>query len=358
MKIKTVLFALSLFCCHETVNAQYNFNKLDKWLADNTPEMGGRAILVVYKDGKMAYNHSVDEMNMRQKLVDRALAKRQGKTADLDAYTLTSRQPIASCSKWLSAALVMTFVDEGKLKLDDTVGKYLPVLSQNGKGKITISQCLSHMTGINPPPLKEDLAEMKDISTVDEAIAAIAKMPMDGEPGKVFHYSSAGLQIAGAILEKISGRSFETLFQDRIAKPLDMKNTDFGQGKVPVPAGSGQSTPQDYLNFLVMIMNKGVYNGKRILSEESIAAMQVNRITHDVKITFSPAEAGGFGYGYGEWTMDGKDSVTSPGLFGSFPWLNNGRKYAAFLMCFHLNNKGRNERYIELKKLTDEALGN
>jgi CubicO group peptidase (beta-lactamase class C family) len=358
MKIKILLIAAIVLIFVQNAKAQHDFSKLDTWLANHATEMGGRVILVVYKDGQMVYNHSVDEMNARQKMVDRVLARRQGKTVNLDDYTLNTRQPIASCSKWLSAALVMTFVDEGKLKLDDTVGKFLPILSQHGKGGITIGQCLSHLTGINPPPLKDDLAEMKDISSMDEAIAAIAKLPMEGQPGKVFHYSSAGLQIAGAVLEKISGKSFEALFQERIARPLDMKNTDFGKGKVPVPAGSGVSTPQDYLNFLVMIMNNGTYNGKRILSEASVAAMQVNRVTPDVKIGFSPAEAGNFGYGFGEWTMDGKNSVTSPGLFGSFPWVNNDKKYAAFLMTYYINNKGRNDRYLELKKLTDEAVGN
>ncbi|MFI5173499.1 MAG: hypothetical protein ACHQKY_01475, partial [Terriglobia bacterium] len=50
-------------------------------------------------------------------------------------------------------------------------------------------------------------------------------------------------------------KSFETLFAERIARPLNMKNTDFGKGKVALPAGGAVSTPEDYLNFLVMIMN-------------------------------------------------------------------------------------------------------
>ena len=49
------------------------------------------------------------------------------------------------------------------------------------------------------------------------------------------------------------------------------------------------------------------------------------------------------------------DAVTSPGLFGSFPWVNNTKQYAGFLMTLSINNKGRQQRYIELKKLVDEA---
>ncbi len=352
LKIVTTVL---LFLCFTKANAQYDLKKTESWLADNTNEMGGRSILMVYQNGHIIYSHSVNQMNLKQKMATRLVARRQGKPADFDAYTPSSRLPIASCSKWLSAALVMTFVDEGKLKLTDTVGQYLPVLSRHGKGKITIGQCLSHLTGIKAPAIRESLEEMKDVKSMDDAIENIAAMPMEGEPGRVFHYSSVGLQIAGAILEKISGKSFETLFAERIAGPLNMKNTDFGKGKVAQPAGGAISTPEDYINFLVMIMNKGTFNGKRILSESSITQMQVNRITPDVKIAFSPAEAGNFGYGYGEWVLS-KQVVSSPGLFGSFPWVNNDKKYAAFLMAFYLKNTGRNERYLELNKLVDDTV--
>lgn len=343
-------------------NAQNNFSKLDSWLADNVSEMGGRAILMVYKDGKILYSHGENELSTRQKRIGKFVAKRQGREANFDDYTSTTRLAIASCSKWLSAALVMTFVDEGKLKLTDTVGKWSPVLSQHGKGNITISQCLSHTTGIKAEGLKESLTEMKNINSMDGAIAQIAGLPMEGKPGTVFHYSNAGLQIAGAVIEKISGKSFETLFAERIAKPLEMKNTNFGKGKVALPAGGAKSTPEDYMNFLVMILNKGTFNGKRILSEQSVAEMQVNRITKDVKIAYSSAEAGNFGYGYGEWVMKTSSlghtttAVTSPGLFGSFPLVDNENHYCAFLMTFYLKNKGRNERYMELKSLLDEAV--
>ena len=354
MKIR-LLAALILLFFSQVAAAQHDEGKLDAWVSGHASEMGGRAILVVYKNGQMIYNHSVDQMNMRQKMVGRYLAKRDGKTADLSAYTLSSKQAIASCSKWLSAALIMTFVDEGKLKLTDTVGKYLPILSQHGKGGITISQCLSHLTAIKAPELKENLKDIRSANSMDDAVATIATMPMEGEPGKVFHYSNEGLQIAGAVIEKISGKSFETLFAERIASPMGLKNTDFGHTKVALPAGGALSSPEDYLNFLVMILNKGTFNGKRILSEQSVAAMQVNEVTTGVKVAYSPAEARDFGYGYGEWVM-GSQSVSSPGLFGSFPWVNNDKKYAAFLMTFYINSNGRHDRYVELMKLTDELV--
>jgi CubicO group peptidase (beta-lactamase class C family) len=350
-----ILFLLIVFFFCQDINAQYAPAKTDAWLETNAPEMGGRVILMVWQNGNIVYSHTVNAMTVKQKFADRMIARRQGKTADLENFTPSTRLAIASCSKWLSAALVMTFVDEGKLKLTDTVGKYLPVLSRHGKGNITIGQCLSHLTGVKAPPIGENIREMREEISMDEAINDIASMPMEGKPGTIFHYSNVGLQIAGAILEKISSKSFETLFAERIAAPLGMRHTDFGKGKVAIPAGGAYSTPEDYLNFLVMILNKGVFNNQRILSEKSIAEMQVNRRTPDIKPGYAPQEAGDFGYGFGEWTMD-SGSVSSPGLFGSFPWIDNNKKYAAFMMTYYFKSEGRHERYVALKGVVDNAV--
>jgi CubicO group peptidase (beta-lactamase class C family) len=345
--------------CYINVQAQYDFSRLDAWLAAHTQEMGGRAILLVYKDGKVVYDHGVKDMTAAQEFAWKAISRRRGIPADLKPYSDTSRTYIASCSKWLSAALVMTFVDEGKLRLTDTVGKYLPLLSAHGKGNITISECLSHMTGIQAPDLRQEMAEHKKYNSMDDAIADIAAEPMEGTPGKTFHYSSTGLQIAGAVIERISGKSFESLFQERIARPLNMTRSSFGNEKVALPAGGAQSTPTDYINFLTMIYNKGVFNGKRILSENAITEMQQNRMTADTKIVFTPSTGTHWGYGYGEWVLQSGTPgswVTSPGLFGSIPWVDYHKHYAAFLMTFYLKDQNKQERYVELKKLVDEAL--
>ncbi len=360
-KFSLVVVALLLF---QASFSQYNFSKADEWLKDNLNEIGGRAVLVIYKDGKMIYNKASNDLTGRQKRIGKFIAKREGKDADelLQDFTTSTKERIASCSKWLSAAMVMTFVDEGKLSLEDSIGKFLPVMTANGKGKIKIWQCLSHLTGIKSGTLKESLNEMKGLNSMDEAMAAIAKQPMEGEPGKTFHYSNVGLQIAGAVIEKISGKSFETLFAERIAQPCNMINSDFGKGKLALPAGGAWSTAEDYGNFLLMILQEGVFNGKRVLSKQSVIEMQQDRVTKDAVIVSSPAEAGNWGYGLGEWVMEDignnkrSDAVTSPGLFGSFPWVDNKKQYAGFLMTFNIKSKGRNERYKELKSIIDDAL--
>ena len=363
----------SLLCCRKRYlvclfalffhysQAQNKFSRVDDWLKQNVQDLGGRVVLQLYKNDKIVYTGSQNNLSSREKTIIKFIARRQGEDPSklMRDFDPQSKAMIASSSKWLSAALVMTFVDEGKLNLEDSIGKYLPSMTRTGKGNIRIWQCLSHLTGIRPGDTKEDIQEMKNIGSMDEAIERISSLPMEGDPGKTFHYSSIGLQIAGAILEKIGGKSFNLLFAERIAKPCNMKNTDFGKGNVAIPAGSGYSTTEDYIHFLVMILNDGKFNNIQVISKSSVIKMQQN-YSKEAKIISSPAEAGNWGYGLGEWVMDDGDgrslSVSSPGLFGSFPWVDNSRHYAGFLFCLNLKRAGRHDKYRELKGLIDEAL--
>ena len=353
--------SLSFLLFFQSSLAQYDFNKVDTWVNDNLPDLGGRAVLLIYKDGKVVYSKAENNVTERQRKIATFLAKRKGKDADelLQDLTPSSRISIASSSKWLSAALVMTFVDEKKLSLEDTVGKYLPVMTLHGKGNIKIWQCLSHLTGINPGTFKESLQTFKDLNTMNEAMEKIASLPTEGEPGKSFHYSSIGLEIAAAIIEKIGNKPFEEIFEERIAKPCGMVSTDFGHAKVPVAAGGAFSTAGNYLNFLIMILNNGKFDGRQILSASSIDKMQHN-YAKEAAIAFTPAEAGNWGYGFGEWTIDDNPgrslAVSSPGLFGSFPLIDNEKKYAAVLFCFNLKSEGRHEKYTDLKSRIDNAI--
>jgi CubicO group peptidase (beta-lactamase class C family) len=364
MKVFTQSSLIAFFLLSfQLLQAQFNFKETDKWLKENTPSLGGRATLLIYKDGKVVYSNSENNMSRKQKMIGKFIAKRTGKDKDevLQDFSENNKIGIASCSKWLSAALVMTFVDDGSLHLSDTVGKYIPTLSSQEKGNITVAQCLSHTTGINAPDLKDSLQSFKNISSMDDAMKMIAAYPMDSKPGESFRYSNVGLQIAAAVIEKIGGKDFRTLFDERIAKPCEMYNTDFGEKPLPLPAGGARSTAADYLHFLQMILEEGNYKGKSILKKETIELMQLN-YAKDKKVMHSPAEATSWGYGLGEWTMEdasinkSSNAVTSPGLFGTFPWIDKKNGYAAILFTYNLNNKGRHEKYTELKKIVDEAI--
>jgi CubicO group peptidase (beta-lactamase class C family) len=355
------MFCMLFLLFFQVANAQKDFSKVDDWLNNHKKDLGGRAVLMVFANNQIVYEQTLNDMSRKQKLVAKIVARKTGQskadmTKDFDA---DSRQRIASCSKWLTAALCMSFVDEGKLKTTDSIGQYLPVMTAHGKGKILVSDCLAHLTGIEQAKGKESFEIFQQVNNMDEAMLALAKQPMEGEPGKTFHYGNAGLQIIGAICEKIGGDNFENLFAKRIAQPLQMTNTDFGKKAVPLAAGGAFSTPKDYMNFLIMILNRGLFNGKRILSEKSIADMQQNR-TANTTIVYTPAQAVDFSYGFGEWIQETDKGmatvVSSPGLFGSLPVVDYKNGYAFFLFVFNLKAKERKEDYSELKKLLDEAL--
>lgn len=370
-KVSTSLVFLLFF---QFAFAQQDFSKVNDWVNNNLTDLGGRAVLMIYKDGKFVYTQNFNNLTKAQQNRGKIKAKVQGKEVEevLQDYTTTTRERIASSSKWLTAALLMTYIDENKVRLTDSVGKFLPVMTKYGKGGIKVWQCLNHTTGIKSGGLRDMLSGMKNVKTMFEAIEQIAMLPMEGTPGKYFHYSNTGLQIVAAIIEKVSEKDFETAFKERIADPLEMKQTDFSKNGVPLAAGGAFSTPEDYMNFLIMLLNDGEFNGKRIISKALVNEMQKNRLSRDVEMAYTPDEANRWGYGFGEWIMDAplavsekKDAmpvskrgsaVSSPGLFGTFPWIDNDKKYCAFLFVYNLKQKDRQQKYKELKELIDQVM--
>ena len=237
---------------------------------------------------------------------------------------------IASSSKWLSAATIMTLVDEGKLSLDDPVSKYLPKFTGK-KGEITIRQLLSHTSGLPG----EDPAINSFRITLREAADQIAEAPLLADPGKEFRYGGVSMQVGGAIAEIVSGKSWADLFQEKIAKPCEMRNTSYGRfGLNPNPriAGGASSTMNDYRNFLTMILNEGAFKGKQVLSKEAVREMEKDqtRGAEQKSATLMRLTAGSK-YGLGEW-LDRKDEngqgieISSPGAFGFRPWIDRESK--------------------------------
>ena len=334
IKVSTIFIFMLIF---QSANAQYNFSQVDALLQQNQKQLGKDIVTLVYKDGKVVYSKEM---------------------GDFKANTV---ELIASCSKWLTAALVMQFVDEGKLSLDDYASKYLPDMTKYGKGYITIRQCLSHTTGIHGERGLAGIFKLTRYSTLEEEVNDfISKNELDAPPGKEFRYSSVGLNIAGRVLEVISKKSFDRLAQDKLFRPLGMRNSTFSSGKAPNPSGGARSTASDYMNFLVMILNKGMFNGKRILSEQSVAIMQ-QAVTNAGMIKYAPPTADGFNYALGEWVLEqdtnGKSTaVSSPGLFGTWPMVDNTRGYASIIFVKTLLNEQKKDIYINIKQAIDKAV--
>ena len=261
-------------------------------------------------------------------------------------YDLGSVVPIASGSKWLSAATVMTLVDDGTLSLDEPISTYVPQLV--GKpGTITLRQLLSFTSGLiddDRIPCTKD----PDITQLDCAKVVLAAGVVH-EPGAAFRYGGQHLYVAGSIAEYVTGVPFAQLFHDRIAVPLGMEHTAFMQvgtrGEVEnvtntSPAGGALSSMDDYARFLEMIVHGGVApDGTRILEEATVAEMQSNQI-EGADYVFAAAfrKQQKTPYGLGEW-LDWTDAngdtlvISSDGAFGFRPWIDKANDlYGIYLV--------------------------
>lgn len=239
----------------------------------------------------------------------------------------TTQLPVASAGKWLTAATLMTLVDQGRLALDDPVARYLPAFRAD-HGTITVRSLLSHTSGL------PDLDCEGDPSTTLAACAeSAALLPSVAAPGRVFHYSGVGYEIVGRLIEVITGESFERAFQDRIARPVGMARTRFDEidgqpTENPSPAGSAVSTLDDYARFLDMMLHLGVAGTQRLLSPGSVLEIERDQVqgldTHAdaaVEITRIPT------YGLGVWRdvtgpMDTSVVVSGSGALGFYPWID------------------------------------
>lgn len=317
----SLIFSLLLSCTKKesSVVVSRGYGEIDHVLKDSVSTVfNGKCYTIIHVDGRVVYERG------------------------FGGYDGNTRLLIASCSKWISAAVLMSLVDEGKIKLTDTIGKFLPVYTAYGKGNITIAQLFSHTSGF--PGNSTQGYESNVLSTLSQCAEQVARnVDLAYQPGSTFYYGGLSMQIAGRICEVASGKSWKVLAAEKIFNPCGMTNTDYGMTANPQIAGGVRSTANDYIRFLDMLMNNGIaYTGKRVLSENAIALMEKG-YTADAKVGYSPyplalLNSRNF-YGIGNWrdvTAENDNLVenTSPGLFGSHPWINRSKRLTGIIFTF------------------------
>lgn len=130
---------------------------------------------------------------------------------------------MASLTKPVATATsVMLLIEEGRLRLEDRVSKFLPELDNHGKGKITVEHLLRHRAGLIPDNALKDYADGPDA-----AWKRVAELGLVDPPGERFVYSDVGFLILGKLVEKVSGEKLDEFARRRIFQVLDMKNTGF-----------------------------------------------------------------------------------------------------------------------------------
>lgn len=154
------------------------------------------------------------------------LAKAYGKQCER-CGTPDARLPyqIASISKQFTAAAMLLLEDEGKLRLDDTVGKYLPGIT--GGERITLRQLLDHTSGLQDYwPQDYSFKAMATPVTPQEIVDRWARKPLDFAPGTQWQYSNTGYVVAGLIVEQVAGEPLLTFLDRRIFRPLGIRAVD------------------------------------------------------------------------------------------------------------------------------------
>ena len=198
------------------------------------------------------------------------LANRETK----EKNTITSKFDIGSMNKSFTKTVILQLLEEGKLKMTDTLGRFIPGFPKQAASKITIMHLLKHKSGYSQywGDDFEDLAI--DQKRIPALVKRIKKTRLYFEPGSDQKYSNAGYVLLGAIIEKITGKTYHQNVVERIITPLgltetyvidkhlvpnrtvgyykDMKgniSTNLSFTEVPNPDGGFQSTPRDIVKF-------------------------------------------------------------------------------------------------------------
>src|SRR5688572_4719591 len=279
------------------------------------------------------------------------LVARKGRIAHFEArgmMDLESKRPmpkdgmfrLASMSKPITGVAIMMLVEEGKIRLNDPVSRFIPEFAnlnkvavarpgaqgppQQGRQggaapppqydlvsasrQITIADLLKHGSGLVSGGLgagdAQRLAPRTPTDTLATYIPKLAAVPLDFQPGTLWRYSGgAGFDVLSRVVEVVSGQTYDKFLQDRLLGPLGMPDTGFfapaskasrvvtmsertpdGLRSVARTdstvyfsgAGGMMSTAEDYLQFAQMMLNGGELNGRRYLSPATMALMTSN----------------------------------------------------------------------------------
>jgi len=292
------------------------------------------------------------------------LVARRGRIAHFEArgmMDLESKKPmpkdglfrLASMSKPITGVAIMMLVEEGKVRLNDPVSRFIPEFKGLDKvavakpgapppkegaeaaydlvpatRPITIADLLKHGSGLvsgGPGAAAATrIAPRTPTDTLATYIPKLAAVPLDFQPGTLWRYSGqAGFEVLSRVVEVVSGQTFDAFLKQRVFDPLGMKDTGFfpaagkesrlvtiyqltPQGLRPgnqavsnvyfSGAGGLMSTAEDYLQFAQMMLNEGQLNGRRFLGPRTMQLMVSNHTGDMVNGQFGrPAHGMGFG---------------------------------------------------------------
>jgi CubicO group peptidase (beta-lactamase class C family) len=287
---------------------------------------------------------------------------------------------IYSMSKIVTSVAALILLEEARFRLDDPIGDYLPELGHmkvmtggtaekprlaDAKGPITIKHLFTHTSGLTydfgdtPVEKINHDAKLAEAPSLADFVTRVSRLPLAHEPGERFTYG-VSTDVLGALVEKVSGRPFGQFLEERLLRPLGMKDTGFsvpdakrarlariyevgkdgklspakplfgiepGPGPKLESGGAGLfSTTADYARLMQMLLNDGQLDGVRILSRKTVELMMANHLTLASPPTLGDDPSSGFGLG-GAVRVD-LAKGTSLGSIGQFGWAGAATTYA------------------------------
>ena len=238
------ILIVSVFASHSSAQTQLPADltdKIDKVVNDTLTRTGvPSASIAVVKDGQIAYVKAYGDAKLEPKL----------------PAAPEMRYSIGSISKQFTATAILLLQEQGKLSLDDKVGKYVPDLTR--ANEVSIRQLLSHTSGYQDYwPQDYVMPMMLQPVTAQKIMEMWAKKPLDFEPGTKWQYSNTNYVIAGVIVEKVSGMPLLKFLQQKVFTPLGMNSVaDIDQEKL------GDTDPTGYLRYALGPLRPAPKEGK------------------------------------------------------------------------------------------------
>ncbi len=215
MPLTRITFVLTLLCtcllhvsafagnAKEIVRGELG-KKLDTYLTRITP-FGFSGALLVAREGDIVIN------------------KGYGMAIRAEGVRNTSETVFStgSITKQFTAAAILKLEMQGRVDTEDPIGKYLEAVPEN-KSHISLHHLLTHTSG-----LVQDVGRDYDIALRDETVRRILEQPLEFAPGERFEYTNVGYTLLAAIIEKVSGMSYEDYLNEHLLKPAGMAFTGY-----------------------------------------------------------------------------------------------------------------------------------
>ena len=314
---------------------------------------------------------------------------------------------IASMTKPMTAMGVMMLVEEGKVKLDDPLEKFVPefkgiqLKTAQGlvapKRVVTVKDLLTHTSGIDTTTATPANTPV-DTLPLAEMCVAYAKKPLVNEPGSQWTYNNNAINLLGRIIEVASGKPFADFMEERLFEPLGMTNTTFwpspdhldvlakpysknkdsgelveaknsrfseplhDQKRTAMASGGLYSCAKDLGQLYQMLLNDGQLDGKRYLKAATLKQMTSNQLGDLAKVSFAPGMHMGLGFHIVHAPQDATESLSvgtygHGGAFGTQAWIDPVKKraYVLLIQRTDLKNSDQSDIRREFQKAASEA---